>query len=90
MFYEGRLVTVKEKIKRLGGFWRVGVGNRVIDFGVLFVVRGCDVCYVGGEMWWYSGGMVKRYVWKGNWRFCVKGKAEGKEMVGFVMINIGG
>ena len=80
IFYEGRSVTLKEKIKTLGRFCTVGVGNTLIDFGVFFLLTACHVSY--------TAGIVNSYVWTRNWTFCVKRKADGKEIVRFLMINI--
>ncbi|AUZ26621.1 GtrA family protein [Bacillus cabrialesii] len=92
IFYEGRsklsAVMLKEKIKTLGRFCTVGVGNTLIDFGVFFLLTACHVPYLPAQICSYSAGVINSYVWNRSWTFRVKRKAGGKEIVRFLMINI--
>ncbi|MEC1668350.1 GtrA family protein [Bacillus mojavensis] len=92
IFYEGRskpdAVMLKEKIKTLGRFCTVGVGNTLIDFGVFFFLTACHIPYLPAQICSYSAGIINSYVWNRNWTFQVKRKADGKEIVRFLMINI--
>ncbi|MCE0741284.1 GtrA family protein [Bacillus sp. G16] len=79
---------LKEKIKTLGRFCTVGVGNTLIDFGVFFLLTACHVPYLPAQICSYSAGIINSYVWNRSWTFRVKRKAGGKEIVRFFMINI--
>ncbi|MBV2240858.1 GtrA family protein [Bacillus inaquosorum] len=78
----------ERKIKTLGRFCTVGVGNTLIDFGVFFLLTACHVPYLPAQICSYSAGIINSYVWNRSWTFRVKRKAGGKEIVRFLMINI--
>ncbi|QQD83843.1 GtrA family protein [Bacillus siamensis] len=79
---------LKGKIKTLGRFCTVGAGNTLIDFGVFFLLTACHVPYLPAQICSYSAGMINSYVWNRNWTFRVKRKADGKEIVCFLIINL--
>ncbi len=41
-----------------------------------------------GEICSYSAGIINSYVWNRKWTFRVKHKADGKEIVRFLIINL--
>ncbi|PIK31770.1 hypothetical protein CS954_06355 [Bacillus siamensis] len=79
---------LKGKIKTLGRFCTVGAGNTLIDFGVFFLLTACRVPYLPAQICSYSAGMINSYVWNRNWTFRVKRKADGKEIMRFLIINL--
>ncbi|MED4787000.1 GtrA family protein [Bacillus atrophaeus] len=87
IFYKGRSKpgAVMLKIKTLGRFCTVGVGNTLIDFGVFFLLTACHVPYLPAQICSYSAGIINSYVWNRNWTFRVKRKADGKEIVRFLI-----
>ncbi|MED3448283.1 GtrA family protein [Bacillus velezensis] len=79
---------LKEKVKTAGRFCTVGVGNTLIDFGVFFLLAACHVPYLPAQICSYSAGIINSYVWNRKWTFRVKRKADGKEIMRFLMINL--
>ncbi|MDP1497366.1 GtrA family protein [Bacillus velezensis] len=79
---------LKEKVKTAGRFCTVGVGNTLIDFGVFFLLAACHVPYLPAQICSYSAGIINSYVWNRKWTFPVKRKADGKEIMRFLMINL--
>ncbi|MEH7055316.1 GtrA family protein [Bacillus velezensis] len=79
---------LKEKVKTAGRFCTVGVGNTLIDFGVFFLLAACHVPYLRAQICSYSAGIINSYVWNRKWTFRVKRKADGKEIMRFLMINL--
>ncbi|MFP3672199.1 GtrA family protein [Bacillus sp. SIMBA_031] len=79
---------LKEKVKTAGRFCTVGVGNTLIDFGVFFLLAACHVPYLPAQICSYSAGIINSYVWNRKWTFRVKRKADEKEIMRFVMINL--
>ncbi|WP_369546623.1 GtrA family protein [Bacillus velezensis] len=79
---------LKEKVKTAGRFCTVGVGNTLIDFGVFFLLAACYVPYLPAQICSYSAGIINSYVWNRKWTFRVKRKADGTEIMRFLMINL--
>lgn len=79
---------LKEKVKTAGRFCTVGVGNTLIDFGVFFLLAACHVPYLPAQICSYSAGIINSYVWNRKWTFRVKRKADEKEIMRFLMINL--
>ena len=79
---------LKEKVKTAGRFCTVGVGNTLIDFGVFFLLAACHVPSLPAQICSYSAGIINSYVWNRKWTFRVKRKADGKEIMRFLMINL--
>ncbi|MFP6324179.1 MULTISPECIES: GtrA family protein [Bacillus amyloliquefaciens group] len=79
---------LKEKVKTAGRFCTVGAGNTLIDFGVFFLLTACLVPYLPAQICSYSAGIINSYVWNRKWTFRVKHKADGKEIVRFLIINL--
>ncbi|AVM08486.1 GtrA family protein [Bacillus velezensis] len=79
---------LKEKVKTAGRFCTVGVGNTLIDFGVFFLLAACHVPYLPAQICSYSAGIINSYVWNRKWTFRVNRKADGKEIMRFLMINL--
>lgn len=79
---------LKEKVKTAGRFCTVGVGNTLIDFGVFFLLAACHVPYLPAQICSYSAGIINSYVWNRKWTFRVKRKADRKEIMRFLMINL--
>lgn len=57
-------------------------------FWCLLFLTACQVPYLLAQICSYSAGIINSYVWNRNWTFRVKRKADGKEIVRFLMINI--
>ncbi|MDQ0244134.1 putative flippase GtrA [Bacillus fengqiuensis] len=81
--------SIKEKANILWRFCTVGVGNTLIDFGVFFLLTAGGIPYLFAQGCSYAAGMVNSYVWNRVWTFQVKKRADIREMMRFVIVNIG-
>ncbi|MBY8914317.1 GtrA family protein [Bacillus sp. YC2] len=79
---------LKEKMMTLFRFCTVGVGNTLIDFGVFFLLTAFHVPYLLAQVCSYTAGVANSYVWNRKWTFRAEHKADGKEIVRFLIINI--
>ncbi|MCY8515769.1 GtrA family protein [Bacillus atrophaeus] len=79
---------LKKQTTTLIRFCTVGIGNTLIDFCVFFLLTSLGIPYLFAQVCSYTAGIANSYIWNRIWTFEVKKKADRKEMVGFIIVNI--